>query len=255
MKHTISWWSAGVTSAIATKIALEKYDNVIIAFCETNQHHPDNDRFKADCEKWYGQDIIVLNNKKYKSVEEVLKLGYINGPSGASCTRYLKKDVRIAFEKIVDYSGQVFGFEYEPKQIKRAERFITQYPASLALFPLIEEKINKKQSMEMLLKAGIELPAMYRLGYSNNNCYGCVKGGMGYWNKVRVDFPDVFKRTAELERLAKHSCIKGVFLDELRPDQGRHDTLELPECGIYCEVEDFDKRELTEEEKVVEWGE
>ena len=25
---------------------------------------------------------------------------------------------------------------------------------------------------------GIEIPVMYRLGYNNNNCVGCVKGGI-----------------------------------------------------------------------------
>lgn len=31
---------------------------------------------------------------------------------------------------------------------------------------------------------------MYDLGYANNNCIGCVKGGIGYWNKIRIDFPE-----------------------------------------------------------------
>lgn len=59
---------------------------------------------------------------------------------------------------------------------------------------------------------------MYDLGYPNNNCVGCVKGGMGYWNKIRVDFPEVFERRARQEREIGHSCIKGVFLDELDPN-------------------------------------
>ena len=36
-------------------------------------------------------------------------------------------------------------------------------------------------------------PLMYDLGYPNNNCIGCVKGGMGYWNHIRKDFPEVFE--------------------------------------------------------------
>jgi len=75
---------------------------------------------------------------------------------------------------------------------------------------------------------------MYDLGYSNNNCVGCVKGGMGYWNKIRVDFPEVFENRAKLERLIGHSCIKGVFLDELEPNRGRMSDEVLPECGIFC---------------------
>lgn len=239
MEAGIAWWSGGVTSAVATKLKLIDGlgDDVQIYFCETNQHHPDNERFRRDCEKWYGQKIHVLTNMKWQSVERVLEHGYINGPSGAYCTKLLKKDVRVALEKFVDFDFQVFGFEYEPKQVKRAERFMEQYPSSRAEFPLIGNRINKKRAMEMLLEEGIELPAMYRLGYSNANCVGCVKGGMGYWNKIRLDFPDIFKRTAELERKAGHTCIKGKYLDELDPEAGRFDSIELPECGIYCEVE------------------
>jgi len=233
----IAWWSGGVTSAVATKLALEKFSEVQIYFCETNQHHSDNLRFKKDCEKWYGQKIHTLTNMKWVSVEKVLDHGYINGPSGAYCTKLLKKDVRVAIEKLVNYTHQIFGFEYEPRQIKRAERFIEQYPKSNAVFPLLENQIDKLKSMQILLAANIELPAMYKLGYSNANCIGCVKGGMGYWNKIRQDFPDVFERTAKLERKAGHSSINGVFLDELDPNRGRHESIELPECGIYCEVE------------------
>lgn len=239
----IAWWSGGVTSAVATKLAVEMYDTDIY-FCETNQHHPDNVRFKEECEEWYGQKIHTLTNAKWKSVEKVLEHGFINSPGGAYCTKLLKKDVRITLEKITDFDGQVFGFEHESKQIKRAQRFLEQYPDSKGLFPLIENKINKKQSMEMLVNAGIELPIMYRMGYHNANCIGCVKGGMGYWNKIREDFPHIFERTAQLERKAGHSCIKGVFLDELEPERGRHESLELPECGIYCEVEMFEVKEV-----------
>jgi len=237
MKTTIAWFSGEVTSTVATKLAIEKYKNVSIYFCETNQHHPDNERFFKECEQWFGQKINILNSKKWKSVDYVLSKGYVNSPFGAHCTKVLKKDVRIKLEEITDFDGQVFGFEFEKRQIKRAERFIEQFPKSLAIFPLIEEKLTKKKCMEMLLKAKIELPAMYRLGYSNNNCVGCVKGGKGYWNKVRVEFPEIFESTAKREREAGHSCINGIFLDELDPKAGRMDKIELPECGIYCEVE------------------
>lgn len=239
MKTTIAWWSGGVTSAVATKLAIESSLRVDIYFCETNQHHPDNDRFIQDCEQWYGQRIHILNNKKWGSVDKVLQHGYINSPMGAYCTKLLKKDVRVAIEKIVDFNHQVFGFEYEKRQLKRAERFVEQYPDSHAIFPLIEAKMTKKDCMELLFQKKIRLPMMYELGYSNANCVGCVKGGAGYWNKIRVDFPDVFARTAELERQAGHSCLRGKFLDELDPESGRFDSIELPECGIYCEVENL----------------
>ena len=81
---------------------------------------------------------------------------------------------------------------------------------------------------------------MYRLGYNNNNCIGCVKGGMGYWNKIRVDFPDRFLRMAQTERLVNHAVNTDkngpVFLDELDPNRGNFKTDAPGDCGFTCEL-------------------
>jgi len=80
---------------------------------------------------------------------------------------------------------------------------------------------------------------MYEMGYPNNNCVGCVKGGFGYWNRIRKDFPEVFQQRAALERTVGHSMLKDykghpVYLDELEPDRGNMDTEVFPECSIMC---------------------
>ena len=56
----IGWWSGGITSAIACRLAIEKYPNVRLVYIETGSHHPDTMRFKTDCEKWYGQEIETI---------------------------------------------------------------------------------------------------------------------------------------------------------------------------------------------------
>lgn len=233
----LGWFSGGITSAVAIKKCLDVGHNMQIYFFETGQHHPDNMRFLHNCEKWYGQKIHVMRNKKAGSVKQVLEKGYINSPGGAYCTHQLKKKVRQDLEKLIDYDAQVFGFEYNPKQFKRAERFVEQYPDAKGVFPLIDLKLTKEDCFKIVTGAGIELPAMYKLGFNNSNCIGCVKGGKGYWNKTRKLFPEIFEQTAKLERLAGHSCINGTFLDELNPEAGRHEDLSLGDCGVICEVE------------------
>ena len=86
----------------------------------------------------------------------------------------------------------------------------------------------------MLMQAGIELPAMYKLGYKNNNCIGCVKGGKGYWNKIRVDFPDYFERMAKFERKINARIFNDVWLDELPLNVGRYESEFETECGVVC---------------------
>jgi hypothetical protein len=88
---------------------------------------------------------------------------------------------------------------------------------------------------------------MYRLGYHNANCIGCVKGGAGYWNKVRRDFPADFEEMARIEetigpgaRLLRHRSgpLKGqrFYLRELDPNTGRYEDEPSIECGASCEL-------------------
>lgn len=234
----VSWFSGGITSAVATKISLQIYENVQPIFIETGGHHSDMPRFLKDCENWFGVPIRVIQDTRFKDhIDLCEKLRVTNFVSGAECSRTLKKRQRQKLEKEMTITGQVFGFEYEKKEINRAIRFKEQNPDTHPLFPLIEKKLNKASCMAMVERAGIELPMMYKLGYSNNNCVGCVKGGMGYWNKIREDFPEQFKRMADVERKIKRTCIKGQYLDELEPEKGNHKLPPMPECDLFCEIE------------------
>lgn len=242
----LGWWSAGITSAIACKMALELYPNVELYYIKINSAHPDNERFKKDCEQWYGQEIRTIQSKDFKDQFEVIeKVKAVNTPTGAPCTLHLKKNVRFDFENLNSINlfndkfitSQIWGFEFDKNEINRAIRFGQQYPNTHPKFPLIEKGIDKNMCAGILLNAGIELPEMYKLGFNNNNCIGCVKGGKGYWNLIRVLFPEYFWRMAKLERKIGYSCINGTFLDELNPDEGRMSPIIIPNCGNICEVE------------------
>jgi len=106
--------------------------------------------------------------------------------------------------------------------------------------PLIEAGLNKSDVLAMVERAGIELPEMYKLGYEHNNCIMCVKGGMGYMNKMRVDFPDQFNDYARLERERGYTILKDkkgpIYLDELDPNRGRLADEPKIQCGILCEA-------------------
>lgn len=239
----IAWFSCGATSAVACKLALSMYSDVRIIYIETNSSHNDNHRFIADCEHWFGRKIEIWSSNKYHDVADVIaKKKFINSPHGAPCTDELKKKVRYQIEQeCKSWDGQVWGFDWCAKEINRAIRFKQQYPNTKPLFPLIERHITKQDAIGILWRAGIEIPVMYRLGYHNNNCIGCVKGGIGYWNKIRRDFPDVFWRMAKLEREIGATCLKDrdglIWLDSLNPNRGDQGKPISVECGIVCEIE------------------
>jgi len=60
---------------------------------------------------------------------------------------------------------------------------------------------DKKDCLKIVEEQGIEIPKMYQLGFQNNNCFatGCVQGGIGYWQKMKNEFPDKFYVMADLE--------------------------------------------------------
>jgi hypothetical protein len=39
-----------------------------------------------------------------------------------------------------------------------------------------------------------------------------------------------------MERAIGRSCVKGVFLDELDPEAGRHEQPITIECGVSCQI-------------------
>ena len=248
------WFSCGAASAVAAKMAVKKYPDCEVLYCDTLAYeHPDNMRFLRDVEKWIGKPITLLKSEKYKDIYDVFeKTGWLVGVGGARCTTELKKNVRKAYQRIGDL--HIFGLTADEE--KRIDRFEDQNPELEVEWMLADAEITKNDCYRILQQAGIELPEMYKLGYNNNNCIGCVKGQMGYWNKIRVDFPAHFKKMAELERKMNVALCKSyagdgkrkrVFLDELDPSAGRDVPMPDIECGVICVNDPANRKEAAEQ--------
>jgi len=59
---------------------------------------------------------------------------------------------------------------------------------------------------------------------------------MGYWNKIKIDFPEVFDRMAKLERFKGQTVFKDRYLDELKPTDGNYPKEPSIECSIFCHM-------------------
>lgn len=243
MSRTVVWFSAGAASAIATRLVLaDRPDDLAICYVDPGSEHPDNERFLAECEEWFNHPITRLRSERYVDTWQVwTERRFLVGPQGAPCTAELKRRVRFGFERPDDV--QVFGYTAEERH--RADRFREQNPGVTLATPLIDHGLTKSDCLALIDRAGIELPAMYALGYRNNNCVGCPKGGIGYWNKIRRDFPEVFDRMAKLERDIGASVLREdnrrgdggpLWLDELDPERGDHADEPDFECSLMCAI-------------------
>lgn len=207
-------------------------------YIDIDDQHEDSIRFIKDIENAIEKEVEILRSKQYRTVEEcVLAFGGFRNPynSFAPCTNWLKKRVRKQWEEEhQDYDlTYVWGFDLKEKN--RAERTVEANPQANHEFPLIEKNLSKEE-VHGLFERNFDFkrPLMYDLGYPNNNCIGCVKGGAGYWNRIRKDFPEVFEQRSKLERKVGHSILKVGYLDELDPNRGNMNTEIFPDCGIMC---------------------
>jgi 3'-phosphoadenosine 5'-phosphosulfate sulfotransferase (PAPS reductase)/FAD synthetase len=122
----IGWFSCGVTSAVACKIALSQYNDVELFYTDTGSQDEDSIRFLHDCEKWFSKKINIVKNEKYKNHFDVIRqTKYINSAYFATCSKCLKKDMRYFIEdKYPDFEAQIFGFDVAEKL--RSKRYSEQ---------------------------------------------------------------------------------------------------------------------------------
>lgn len=248
MSRIVCRFSCGAASAVATKLALAKYSGthgVVIHYSDTRSEHPDNERFLQDCEQWFGQPVERLRSERYHDVWDVWakRRMLVSGSTGfAVCTEELKRMTA----EMAQRPGDIIVMGYTAEEQHRFDRVRKRNPGEHMVAPLIDGGLSKSDCLAMIERAGIALPAMYALGFRNNNCLGCPRGGMGYWNNIRRHFPDVFARMALLERDLGHAMLpdgktgRRIFLDELDPSRGHHPSEPEIECSIMCELAEKD---------------
>lgn len=237
----VVWFSCGVASAVAAKVALELYPKheVRIVNVPVIEEDSDNLRFKMDVEAWLGVPIETAFNSKWPkcSAVEIWEKGrFMSNRFGAECTRTLKKGARYEWEAIHKPDYHVLGFTADEKP--RADRFkLTECDNHLPV--LVNAGVTKEECFSIIRHAGIKRPRIYDLGYPNANCIGCVKAtSPTYWNLVREKHPEVFEARSKLSREIGCKLVRvkneRIFLDELKvTDKGR--ALKNFDCGVFCE--------------------
>jgi hypothetical protein len=243
MKYLISF-SGGLGSFWSAKKMVDQYgkNNVIALFIDVGWEDDDLYRF-------IHQTINVLDIKliyvkaPYTPPELMKKENVIYNNRMANCTSILKmrlfksillnKDFKCLGEvfklntlivKGIEFLGTltsinynlVMGIDYtEAHRCQPIEKNYSKYGYTV-LFPLVDDKnYHRKHIYDYLTKNCIEIPKMYKLGFSHNNCGGrCVKAGQGHFKKLLEKLPDRFNELLELEKSINNG--KNTFLKKTK---------------------------------------
>ena len=197
-------FSCGAASAVATKLALAQHgDKCVIVNAYLKNEHPDNRRFLADCERWFGRTVTVLRDEKFGAdiVQVFRRKRFMKGLAGAPCSRELKRKLLDKWRQ----PGDVMVFGYTAEEADRLDDFRERNPDRPVLAPLIDAGLARMDPIGL----GLETDPLGRpLSHS-----GRSSGGLWVIGSLRR--PALWETTAVPELRAQaestaRDCMKSL---------------------------------------------
>jgi len=196
MKYIISY-SGGLGSFMAAELCRSKFgvENCILIFADTNTEDEDLYRFIKETVVYLGVEFVKLDNGGKNIWDVFTKTRFMGNSRVDPCSRVLKRE---PLEKWVsenytsDNSVRVVGIGQHEKH--RLTRIAKAFKPWEIYAPLIETPMTRQDIEAVLLKAGIEPPRLYELGFPHNNCGGfCVKTGQRQMALLLKEFPERYR--------------------------------------------------------------
>ena len=213
--------SGGVASAWVAKWVSEHIaGEVIYYYNDTKWEHADLYRFLDDIQRVL--DIKITSDTDGRNPEEVFYYKRMLGSNRTPmCSRILKAE---RLQKFVN-KGDTLYFGIDPGELNRAARIAPIYErlGCSVKFPLIDNMVYRAEMFQSIRHMGIEIPQMYKDGFTHNNCAGgCVRAGKKQWVALFGKYPEVYTDRERVERefsefIGKpYTYMKDLSLIELR---------------------------------------
>ena len=281
MRNHIIFFSGGKASF---KVAwwVKKHhpeDNILLLFTDTSWEDEDLYRFIDEVSDKLELPLLKLKHGKNPK-ELMIDDNFLYNSRVANCSyklkvvpakKYIKKG---EFTPTYEYYNEqylkdkegirdnpilYFGIDY--KEAHRMNAIVKNWKPYECVSPLMEEDISDGLFEEY----GIEIPKLYKQGFSHNNCGGrCIKGGQGHWLTLYKKDRDRFDEMRDFEQAmnvqineykgtegVKYSFMKKknepYWLTELEEDQrDRPEQLDLFDfgvCGCFIDEDMIDDEE------------
>ncbi|MGF9796394.1 phosphoadenosine phosphosulfate reductase family protein [Brevibacillus agri] len=205
----VAMYSGGASSAYVAYLMVRKYgsENSILLFTDTLWEHEDNYRFMYDVAEYIGLEITTRVDGR--TPEEVFEQTRFLGNSRlAKCSSELKVKQTVIFIEELRLKGYepILYFGIGPHEKHRKDN-LTEFYSHQALenvetrFPLIDLNLSDTDIKSIIENEWkIQLPAMYKEGFSHANCGGrCVRGGFNHYKHLYLTWPHKYREQEEME--------------------------------------------------------
>lgn len=232
---------------MTTVRVIEKYgkENVIRLFTDTLIEDQDLYRFQDDATEYFGVPLTRIEDGR--TPWEVFKdVRYLGNSRLAQCSHILKqktadKWIRANFKP--DECVLYLGIDWtEEHRTKAPTKNWAPYKVE---FPMCEEPYLAKEDMlAELERIGIEVPRLYKMGFSHNNCGGfCVRAGQGHFANLYRQLPELYKHHEQKEQEMREFLGKDVSILR-RTRNGERINLTLKQLREELEAEQTDQIDM-----------
>lgn len=203
MKHIV-FYSGGIGSWYAAKRVIEKHgkENVILLFTDTKTEDEDLYRFLEESAKKIDVHLEIIANGK--TVWEVFEHNKFLGNSRiAPCSRELKQKTASKWiKKNFKPNECILYLGIDWTEMHRVESPKKNWLPYVVEFPMTEQPfVDKYKMLDALKQYQIEVPKLYKLGFSHNNCGGfCCRVGQGHFINLLQKMPERYKYHEEKEQ-------------------------------------------------------
>lgn len=193
MPERVVMFSGGIGSWAAAKRTVERYGNegTVLLFTDTLIEDQDLYRFLDEAAADVGCPLVRIADGR--TPWQVFKDRRMLGNSRiAPCSVELKqRPARAWMEANAPDAAVVVGIDWtEMHRLEPVRRGWAPFPVEA---PLTEPPYRAKSELIAELPAGIEPPALYRMGFHHNNCGGgCVRAGHAQFAHLFRTRPEVF---------------------------------------------------------------
>ena len=203
LKHIV-FFSGGIGSFFTAKRVIEKHgkSNVVLLFTDTKIEDIDLYRFMDDAAKYF--DVPVTTIEDGRTPWQVFKdVRWLGNSRLAQCSHILKQETaRLWIEANYQPNECTLYLGIDWTEEHRKEKPTLNWLPYKVDFPMCEAPyLSKDEMLSYLNEINIEIPYLYKLGFSHNNCAGmCVRAGQGHFIRLLEKLPERF---AELEQIEK----------------------------------------------------
>lgn len=196
MKHIVLY-SGGIGSYFTTKRLIQRgidKSEITLLFTDTKVEDEDLYRFLYESANKLG--IPITDYSDGRDIWQVFKdVKYLGNSRADPCSKDLKRKKSREFVKQFTPEDVIIYLGFDWSEFHRFEKARKAWLPYTIKCPLTEKPYLTKQEMmnDLVRVDEIQLPRLYRMGFSHNNCGGgCVKAGIGQFTRLLDMFPERF---------------------------------------------------------------